>query len=168
MAIVLDGVGTVNGVTLPTTGFGKVLQVVRATDGTTRSTTSTSFVDVTGMSVTITPQKSTSAILIIATGSVRTFSNTDNLQAYFSITDSSNNAISGAENIGHGSVDLTGAGTRAFRSGLKIIAYSTPATTSAVIYKLRFASASASTTLEIGNPGGVNNTSQLFAIEVSA
>jgi hypothetical protein len=45
---------------------GKILQIVRATDSTNRSTTSTSFADVTGMSVTITPQKSTSSILVLA------------------------------------------------------------------------------------------------------
>ncbi|HEY7821527.1 MAG TPA: hypothetical protein VIG24_01775, partial [Acidimicrobiia bacterium] len=38
---------------------GKILQVVRATDGTNRTTTSTSFVDA-SISVTITPQKNDS------------------------------------------------------------------------------------------------------------
>ncbi len=42
-------------------GGGKVLQVVRETDSSLRTTNSTSFVDVAGMSVTITPQKSDSA-----------------------------------------------------------------------------------------------------------
>ncbi len=46
---------------------GKILQVVRATDSTSRSTTSTSFVDVTGMTVTITPQDQT---VSLDTGSV--------------------------------------------------------------------------------------------------
>ena len=41
-------------------GGGKVLQVVRATDSTQRTTNNTDWEDVTGMSVTITPQKSNS------------------------------------------------------------------------------------------------------------
>ncbi|HEY7824430.1 MAG TPA: hypothetical protein VIG24_16430, partial [Acidimicrobiia bacterium] len=51
---------------------GKILQIVRATDSTVRSTTSTSYVDVTGMSVTITPQINTSAILLVGAVYMRT------------------------------------------------------------------------------------------------
>ena len=155
MAIVLDGVGTVNGVTLPTTGFGKVLQVVRATDTTLRSTTSTSFVDVTGMSVTITPQKSTSAVLLIS--SVRALA-PNNSYIEIQITDSSNNAISGANSHAFG-VNAT-----IPVSVMTVIAYATPATTSATTYKLRFRSFNGSTA-EIQN---ANATGQMYAIEVSA
>jgi len=46
---------------------GSVLQVVSTTKTDTFSTTSTSFVDVTGLTVSITPTSSTSKILIFAT-----------------------------------------------------------------------------------------------------
>jgi hypothetical protein len=79
MPLVLTGAGAITGLTsVPSSGLqladanmpsGSVLQVVQATpktDGFT--TTSTSYVDITGMSVTITPQSATSKILIIANG----------------------------------------------------------------------------------------------------
>ena len=47
------------------TGVGKVLQVVSTTKTDTFSTTSTSYVDITGMSVTITPTSASSKILVL-------------------------------------------------------------------------------------------------------
>jgi hypothetical protein len=135
---------------------GKILQIVRATDATNRSTTSTTFVDVTGMSVTITPQKSDSAILLLASGIM---AGTDDTQYMtFQITDSSNNPIFGGQEHTH-------------RSGvafpvvtLTIIAYATPATTSSVTYKLRFQTDPA-VSLTLLN---AVTTGQMYAIEVSA
>lgn len=52
----------------PAQGFAlRIRQVVTATRTTQFTTTSTGFVDVTGLSVTITPQASTSTILILLT-----------------------------------------------------------------------------------------------------
>jgi hypothetical protein len=135
---------------------GKVLQVVRATDTTDRSTTSTSFVDA-SISVTITPQRNTSAILLIWSALVRypsaSFIN-------FQITDSANNGISGANSGSYGSsTATTGSLTQGF-----LIGYATPATLSATTYKVRFASNSAATSTIFNTI----NTGQLFAIEVSA
>jgi hypothetical protein len=144
---------------------GTILQVVRATDSTNRSTTSTSFTDVTGMSVTITPTKSTSAIIIISTFFVRTSSSTDANRSLFAITDNSNNGISGAEETYFGTLNLTGASARELRSGAVLIGYDTPGTTSAITYKLRFASVVSTTTTNVDN--GVN-TGQMYAIEVAA
>ena len=47
-----------------TAGFGKIGQVVSTTKTDTFSTTSTTFVDITGLSVSITPTSTTSKILI--------------------------------------------------------------------------------------------------------
>ena len=47
--------------------FGKVLQVVSTTKTDTFSTTSSSFVDVTGLSVSITPSSTSNKILVIVT-----------------------------------------------------------------------------------------------------
>jgi hypothetical protein len=47
---------------------GSILQVISATKTDGFTTTSTSYVDITGMSVTITPKSATSKILIIANG----------------------------------------------------------------------------------------------------
>jgi hypothetical protein len=156
MAVTIDGVGEINGVVLPTTSFGKVLQVVRATDTTERSTTSATLVDA-SISVTITPQKSTSAILLIWSTPF-TGNNTSGATVTLAITDSSNNAISGAEQTRN----------RAAQSNDQFssvtLGYATPATTSATTYKGRFVSFDGGT-VSIRNDLA---TGQLFAIEVSA
>ena len=156
MALGLSGNGLITGFDPTASGFGKVLQVVRATDTTTRSTTSTSYVDA-SISVTITSQRSTSAILLI--WSLQGEAPVG--QAIFlQITDNSNNAISGAEGL------LISNLTTSFplQMPATIIAYATPATTSPVTFKGRFKS-------QAGNTAQIRNfdtTGQLYAIEVSA
>jgi hypothetical protein len=145
---------------LPIAG-GKILQIVRATDTTNRSTTSTSLVDVTGMSVTITPQKNDSAIIIMAVFRHDATAGSVDNRAVFVITDSSNNSISGAQDGLSGIANLN-----AFAAYLhSLVAYSTPATLSATTYKLRFRTINASAPQQV-----VNNlhTGQMYAIEVSA
>jgi hypothetical protein len=133
---------------------GKVLQVVRATDTTLRSTTSTSFVDA-SISVTITPQKSTSEILLIWSVRVTPAANASTV---LRITDNSNNAISGAE--GAAFTNNTGSAGNVHHA---IIALDTPATTSATTYKGRFFTTTGTSAL-----ANADNTGQLYAIEVSA
>ena len=166
MAVTIDGSGEISGldeinnIPLPTTGFGKVLQIVRATDSTDRSTTSTSYVDA-SISVTITPQISTSAVIVIASFLADvTGSGGAQLDARFTIADSSNNALSGAQDSvfyrsASGSLVLP----------MQLFGYVTPATTSAVTYKLRFRVVGANQTARLANAGA---TGQLYAIEVSA
>jgi hypothetical protein len=144
---------------------GKILQVVRATDsGTTRSTTSTSFVDVTNLNVSITPQLATSSILLIATGRVQASATEDGgINAFFQITDSSNNPISGADqNVG--TVNITGTGTRVVRHALTLVGFVSASGTGARTYKVRFHATSIST----ASFQNVFTPAQLFAIEVSA
>jgi hypothetical protein len=145
-------------------GGGKILQVVRATDATNRTTTSSTFVDVTGMSVTITPQKSTSIILVIAAfiaSPERSSSNNAGMKV--SVTDSSNNDLSG----GQGTLYFDVGGLTALfqlTAYQTIIGHSTPATTSAITYKLRFANLGAGTA-RLSNE---TTAGQMYAIEVSA
>jgi len=141
--------------TLLTAEGGKILQVVRATDTTDRSTTSASFVDVTGMSVTITPTKATSSIMIVAAFRVISDTATNGI---YSLTDSADTALSGAENA------YIGDDTSSFRTLITLTGYVSPATTSAVTYKLRFRVESAGT-IRVGN---ASLTGQMYAIEVSA
>jgi len=138
---------------------GKILQIVRATDSTQRTTTSDSFVDG-NLSITITPTKTTSAVIIIhiALQAPRSGS-TQNFQTV-AITDSSNNIISGtgpAGAIGHGSND-------AFNTISTLFAYDTPATTSATTYKVRFKRDSSGT----ANLNNAQLLGQMYALEVSA
>jgi hypothetical protein len=145
---------------------GKVLQIVRTTDATQRTTTSTSFVDVTGMSVTITPQKDNSAILLIAVGFLATvWSTGDDGLGVLRIADASNNPISGAGFTRFGTFNLQGTSTKQAESGFTLIGRDTPATFSATTYKLRFQSNSANTTTRLNND---LQAGQMYAIEVSA
>ena len=136
---------------------GKILQVVRVTDTTQRSTTSTSDVDA-NISVTITPTSASSSIILI--WSVLVSRNVASRSyARLKITDSSNVAISGTQDI-FLEIDGTITYWKPF-----IIAYDSPATTSAKTYKGRFNAVGGGGTLYLQN---AQSTGQLFAIEVGA
>lgn len=140
---------------------GKVLQIVRATDTTARSTNSTTHVDA-NLNVTIAPQKSDSAILLLVLVRTSVTSSTGYPISYLQITDSSNVSVSGGEmEVGITAVSAS----TAYRVPATIIGYHSPATTSAVTYKTRFRTASANETLTLSNNF---NTAQMYAIEVSA
>ena len=135
-------------------GGGKVLQVVRATSALTSNSTSSSFVDVPSVSVTITPTLNTSKVLILFVGDIETSGGAS--YSAFQITNSANTAISGAEE------SFLGISTIQIPSIL--IGYDSPATTSAVTYKARFRTAGA-TTVEVN---GLQSTTQIFAMEIGA
>ena len=139
-----------------------VLQVVRATDTTSRSTTSATFVDVTGMTVTITPQVATSRILVIATGcTAASRAGSGDTTLNYQITNSANTALSGAEKTSFGDFPGNALGIASFT----IIGHDLPAVTTAVTYKLRFASEGTAITTTLRNN---TQTGQMYAIEVSA
>jgi hypothetical protein len=143
---------------------GKILQIVRATDTTDRSTTSTTPVDVTGMSVTITPQKSDSALIIACLAKVNIARAAVNVQATFDLTDASNNTLSGAQGITVGHLNQSTAGTSENQIMLNFWGYSTPAVITPVTYKMRFLIIGAGT-VTVTNGA---TTGQMYAIEVSA
>ena len=146
---------------LPQGTAGKILQVVRATDTTNRTTTSGSYVDA-NLSVTISPTRTSSNIIIVAIVRAQIVGSGSN-QSYGSliITDSSNNTISGAQDVVFGtSVDST------VIHHMNIWAYASPNTLSATTYKLRMSSVIATNrTLTLSN---ASNTAQMYAIEVGA
>lgn len=137
-------------------GLGKIVQIVRATDTTRRTTTSTSFTDA-GLSVSITPLSSASSVLLVWSVVVQHANSGEFVQ--LQISDSSNVAISGAEKGFYGSSGTNG------HANQTLIAYDSPATGSAVTYKARFASLTGSTVQLLND---INSTGQLYAIEVAA
>ena len=149
------GVTTLNGLTIPATSFGKVLQVIRAIDTTERTTTSTTAVDA-NLNVTITPQLNTSAILLICSFYAQTSGS--GVYPSFLLTNSSNATVSGAERT---QVGVSAGGV--WLGGQTLIGYSTPATTSTITYKLRWFVNTGTGTL-----ANATNTAQLFAIEVAS
>ena len=145
---------------------GSILQIVRATDAIERSTTSTSFVD-SNLSVAITPQKSDSAIIVLATFNNQVEWTTANFPiGIFRIADSSDNAVGGQSELQTGSNQISmSADAKVLRGQVSMFAYDTPATTSPVTYKLRFRSNAGGVTVKM-----VNTTvlAQMYAIEVGA
>jgi hypothetical protein len=134
-------------------GGGKILQVVRATDTTSRSTTSLSFVDA-SISVTITPQKATSNLILI----------------YLAVTDSPLDVIGSLQIADSSNVGLSGAQeVRIYGQSSRLIGprtifgYVAASTTSARTYKVRFARTSGTFTID-----NSSSTGQLYAIEVAA
>ena len=156
--IVLTAGGGVTAAGLVT---GKVLQVVRATDSTDRTTTSTSFVDITGLTVTITPLLIDSKILILfSLPWVRITQAGASGGAYIRVTDSAGTAISGGAQYAS---ELLG-GTR-LSVPFSGFAYDTPGSLSAKTYKMQFMCTTSSTSItSFHNPG----LGQIFAIEVAA
>lgn len=150
-------------------GGGKILQVVEGTDASQRSTTSTSFVDVTGVSVTITPSSASSKVMVIVTGAALALWNAESLNAQYAeyiITDSSNNNLTGNNGVRIGGTALVGRNlyNKVIFTPLFLIDLDAPATTSAVTYKLRFKSTTSVTAYVDGNYA----TTRMYAIEVGA
>lgn len=138
-----------------TGGVGKILQVVRATDTTNRTTSSTAVIDA-DISVTITPTSASSSIIVIWSANVNPPNGGFIWQL---ITDSSNVPLSGPKGV-TGSTNITNGAFLTI-----VIAYDTPATTSATTYKGRWRA-------EYQVPATIYNSSwypgQMYAIEVSA
>jgi len=144
---------TTLGSKLPIAG-GKILQIVRATDGTQRNTSSTTYVDA-SISVSITPINASSNILVLwqalAGGGSNNYINR-------TITDASNSSLSGAE-LGQ----FGDASSLTPVSMYPVIGWVAASNTSARTYKGRFSVTAGTATL-------FNNASigQMYAIEVSA
>jgi hypothetical protein len=141
--------GTV--VTTNTIPAGQVIQVVYASTQSRTSSSSTTYVDMTGMSASITPTKSSSKILVIAVaygGSV------PGCAMWFRVLrDSTSLATPGA-------VLYSSAGSGAEYSSLasNMTFFDSPATTSSVTYKVQLRS-DATTTVVGGGPAANSYTS---------
>jgi len=127
--------GTIAAARLPA---GSVLQVLQTTTDTQQSTTSTSYVDVSGLSVTITPSSASNKVLVRYRISVSTNSGT-NLGAFQILRNSTA--------VGNGAVAGRRACHSAFRGQFSDIHphattsgefLDSPATTSATTYKIQY------------------------------
>jgi hypothetical protein len=152
----------------------KVLQVVSTTKTDTFTTTSTSFVDITGLSVSITPSSATNKVLVFVNLSVG-----DDPTVTTSLSQLVRNTT--AINIG----DTAGSRTPASQSTKAVStdsqatqAYNfldSPATTSATTYKVQILTAGATQTTTVNRSKLDNNTtsnarttSTIVAMEISA
>ena len=133
---------------------GQVIQVVQASNTTERATTSTSMVDVTGMSVSITPSSASNKVLILVTGNGGV---DGNALAYYTIlrdsTDLNTSNGSGFAVVRGNSGSVYG--------GVSMSILDSPNTTSSITYKVRFKSTSASVNAFFSYEGALNSITAL-------
>jgi len=115
-------------------GVGKVLQVVSTTKTDTFSTTSTSFVDVTGLSVSITPTSTTSKIFVQVTAPVGQSASIVSMRLLRGSTAIDVADASGTRPLGFAYSDSS-ASSQSFVLATNFL--DSPATTSATIYKIQ-------------------------------
>jgi len=113
------------------------LQVVTATDSTTRSTTSTSYVTASNtLSVNITPSSTSSKIFIVCSASTRVSN-----QAFYTIYRDSTN-LAGSNGMVENYFDDSSGDNR---SSIAMSILDTPSTTSQITYQLYFKNAAGTT-----------------------
>jgi len=142
-----------------TTATAKILQVVSATKTDTSTTTSQTFVDISGLSLSITPTSATSKILIQWSTTLGSVGNA-----------SGNNIRLMRDSTAIGIGDAAGSRPRttggfypgdvAAPNNLATVAgmfLDSPATTSATTYKIQFANANGSSTIAVNRTDGDRN-----------
>ena len=149
----VDKIVPVDGV--PTGGGGGIIQVVQTVKQDQFTTSSTSYVDVTGMSATITPKFSTSKILVMVMTTVQQ----NGSRTRFDIHNStSGGRISGSTN------GMQGAEGTSINLPCHMSFLHSPATTSATTYKLQMLNTGGSTSYFNAS----THTGTMTLMEVSA
>ena len=179
MPITLNGDGAISGLTA--TGIsavqklpaGTVLQVVSTAKTDTFSTTSTSYVDITGLSVSITPSSAASKILILYKvnyGNTGTSSTGMRMQL-----------VRGSTAIFIGDEDSSRTRATSFGSSANLedfgadwngIFLDSPATTSSTTYKIQFSTRSSTGVINRGgndsdSPANARSVSSITAMEIA-
>ena len=144
---------------VPTIGGGGVIQVVSACTTTDFSTNSTSYVDITGLTVNITPKFSTSKIYVTMQGG--RFGMYSNASYYSNVQ-----LVRDSTVLTYGSPSNRGSNSNGNACGQGALSFlDSPATTSQITYKAQVKSSSSSGTVYPTNSGtGLTIT----AMEISA
>ena len=166
---------TATGLKWATSSGGKILNVVSTTKTDSFTTSSDTFVDITGLSASITPSAATSTILVIAVVSG---------MGTVGATNGPLNLVRGSTNIAQG--DAAGSRQRATslipvgaltgtQFGTPVLFVDSPATTSSTTYKLQTKRSSASNTiyvnrseLDTDSSGLTRTVSTITVIEIGA
>ena len=148
-----------------TVAGGKILQVVSATDGTTRSTTSTSFVTASNTcTLNITPSATSSKILLMF-GSIAQIDTQSGHMAYYTIFKNGSNLVGNEGMSGIG--NYAASSTSGYMFGSADIKYiDSPNTTSQLTYAIYMRSENSSYNARIGAGGSGNTDSILIAMEI--
>ena len=165
--VVVDGVtikdGAIAGSFISGLSTGKVLQVVGATSSTEQETTSTSYIDITNLTVSITPSATTSKVLILYTDTTMTNRSSDVSSGNVFIQllrDSTSIALKEG-----GFYDAAGGnGSKSLYNGEALIHLDSPSSTSAITYKMQIKASSSTTVKSQYN----DNTASIIAMEIGA
>ena len=139
--------------------------VVSVTKNDAFSTTSTAVVDVTGLTVTITPSTATSKVLLICSVAVGA---SDPANGPFGLlTTGANAAVMPVASGTHFDFIMLDAGTTSSINRVSIVGLISPASASAQTYKLRIRAGAGTGYVNRSGTGGAFATSTLTAIEVA-
>ena len=127
---------------------GKILQVIQTVKTDFFTSTSNSYVDVTGVSVSITPSSATSKVLVTVAGNTKISSATDN--TYMNLVRDSTNIGQSTAGTLKNQTQFNHSNSTAACTPFIISFLDSPATTSATTYKLQIATSGASITSTIG------------------
>ena len=159
------GTGTI---TVPTGNqivqAGAVLQVVSTTKTDSFSTTSATFVDVTGVSVSITPSATSSKILVLVDGVVGNTASA-NLSPINLVRNSTNIAQSTGAGTANATITIY-TNNAINNSGFSISFLDSPSTTSSVTYKLQTRTNNAGSSATIGRIAADTNWGSITSITV--
>lgn len=134
-------------------GAFRVLQLFSVQGSTTQTSTSATYADITGLSVTITPQSSSSKIMLVSANSLLASANACEGNIRF---------LRGATNIFDSVQGILAANTGMSVSSMYL---DSPATTSATTYKVQFARTAGTGTLYSSIGGTLSN---FLVMEISA
>ncbi len=159
-------------------GGGKIGQVVSTVKSDTFTSVSTSYADVTGMSVAITPSATSSKVLVMATLNVGNNTN-DRWSAYQLLRGSTAISIGDASGsktrASAGSVRVTATGSQNLVTNMSVIFLDSPSSTDEQTYKIQGKVQSGGAVLTFNRPGNatdadyvVHTASSITAIEVLA
>mgnify|MGYP003123072407 CR=1 FL=1 len=156
---------------------GSVLQVVSATKTNKQSTTSATAVDIAGLSVSITPSSSSNKILVRCDIN---YGGANNVYISFFVKRNAANMVVSTAGSGNQINATFGAGGDNNNHGFKLNGVShafldSPSTTSAITYKVQYASTVNSAAATINAPDNADNqpyviggTSTITVMEISA
>ena len=144
-----------NGAGLTNVSAGKILQVVNLVKTDSFSTTSTSLVDITGFTLSITPKFNTSKILVLSSGYISSQGNNHGVHLFFYRTRSGQSDVEVGKSYNQkATVQSQTGGTFVIQN------LDSPATTSTLTYKGRLQTDSSSYNARIG-AGGNNGTQNI-------
>jgi len=162
----ISGLAPVGGLSSPQTG--SVLQVVSVNKVDSFSTTSGTFVDITGLNVSITPISTTSRIYVVAT--IPLVSGTSTNGANFSLTRNGTLIGQGTSGTTQNTIATVYHASNDFYSGTSFSIVDSPSTTSAITYQVRVLSSQSGQASTIGRRNSdtfAGSSSTLTVMEIA-